>query len=113
MFQGKDPERVSLREVFRLLEKRLQLPDSFFDAEGQRSSDRRLPRAVRCQCKRLFSMKREWPPRVDGGGRRRALARRFAAASDRLTLPSSRVPFAAHGCGVDFDAEEAGLAPHR
>ena len=33
VLEGKDPASVSFGEVFRLLENRLQLPDSFFDAE--------------------------------------------------------------------------------
>ena len=41
VLEGKDPESVSFGEVFRLLENRLQLPDSFFDAEDQKMKVRK------------------------------------------------------------------------
>ena len=41
VLEGKDPESVSFKDVFRLLENRLQLPDSFFDAEDQKMKVRK------------------------------------------------------------------------
>ena len=41
VLEGKDPDSVSFKDVFRLLENRLQLPDSFFDAEDQKMKVRK------------------------------------------------------------------------